>query len=224
MCASKYAPTGVPSGRGTGVADAPQLVADRSCRRGRCGAALPRADGRRRTRPSPSSPARSACPPRSSIPRPRSAPRSRCRGRSACARPRGRRARRSCRRTSRPWAGCRCGCRRPPADVSGRGRRGARRCCRSCRSLTSSPAARNQATTWSRPWRSRSVSAMRRTPPSGVAPIAARSISERQRRSPSMRTPAIVPASRVVESFMAASRESTRGSRRPSARAPARSR
>src|SRR5664279_1229616 len=53
--------------------------------------------------------------------------------------------------------------------------------------VTVMPASRPQRVTRSRPCLSRSVSVSRQTPPLGVAPILASSISESHRRSPSMR-------------------------------------
>src|SRR5450432_2146441 len=54
--------------------------------------------------------------------------------------------------------------------------------------VTVIPASRAQPVTRSRPCLSRSVSVRRQTPPLGVAPIFASSMSEAQRRSPSMRS------------------------------------
>src|SRR6187402_2315307 len=53
--------------------------------------------------------------------------------------------------------------------------------------VTVMPASFAHLITRSRPWRSRSVSVRRHTPPFGVAPICANSISDAQRRSPLIR-------------------------------------
>src|SRR5262249_40735381 len=58
---------------------------------------------------------------------------------------------------------------------------------------TSHPASRAQRMNTSRPWRSTSVRATRHTPPRGVAPILAISISDCQSRSPLIRNASILP-------------------------------
>src|SRR5690606_24504675 len=62
---------------------------------------------------------------------------------------------------------------------------------------TAQPSSRAQDTTRSRPWRSRSVSASRHTPPLSVAPMRASSIRESHRRRPSMRSAAVAESWRV---------------------------
>ena len=170
------------------VADARQRVAPRSCRRvSRCASACssvkapantpePIITGTKRE---PSSLVQKATSIGASVSMP-------CVVQRAHA-PRGRPARRSCRRTCRRSAACRCGCRSSPAaGVVAAGAAHEDVADRVDAHACSLPRFA-QRTNRSRPWRSRSVSARRQTPPFAVAPICASSISEFHSAAPSTR-------------------------------------